>query len=82
MRRRAREYDYSSDTTSSDKPPSTRPVSDADALSFDTPLFRRIFRGLHARADDMSAFDTPSPTCFHSDISSTDTPPSPSLRRT
>lgn len=26
----------------------------------DTPLFRRIFRGLHARADDMSASDASS----------------------
>ena len=50
MRRRAHEYAYSSDTTSSDKPPSTRPISDADAPSADTPLYA------------LSADYTPAPT--------------------
>ena len=80
MRRRAREYAYSSDTTSSDTPPSTRSLSDADVPSTDTPLYA-FFADYRPAPMTCLPSMRPPPTCFRSDIFSTDTPPSPSLRR-
>lgn len=82
MRRRAREYAYSSDTTSSDKPPSTRPLSDADASSADTrPLLTHFPRTTRPRRRHVClryallrhAFARISPLLIR--------PPLPSLRR-
>lgn len=59
VRRRARGYAYSSDTTSSDTTPiDALPLRRRRTLCRYPPL--RTFRGLHARADDMSASDAPS----------------------